>query len=957
MVKSNSKYYSGFAAALLALCALFIAQPAHGANLNKVIVKDFDWKICPTEHFDIYYCEEGKNILPDLADILEKSFKDVTENYGCQASSRTPFFLYIGHNEFEQSNVVPISEGVGGVTEPYKNRFMVPHLGPREWLDDVVHHEFTHVVQFNVLYGGFWKSVRLIKSIIYPNWLLEGMAAYSEKYYDKTERDMYMRDAVCAPPDAKPADREGGTQDYDKLIPVGYLHNFNHVKPHQVVFAYKESATLIEFLMQEYGRDKVKNILELYKDSFDPDSVLGKAAGLTLFDMDRKFREYVKEKYNFSKAGLMEPGAYGTRLTTPGIFYQFSTNPCFLPGGNDIVYITDRAGYNEIAQVNIKTGETRSLVNLKDFSEVENIGRNAPGLSVSADGRQLVFVGEKLQKDYICVYDTAKNKIRKLNLPFEVINSAQISPDGKNIVFTAMKDCYTNLYLLSTEGGDEKLAQLTDGIEDVSAAVFSPDGKSVAFSKEARTDSREKMYQRDLWLLSLSDKSAVKLTDLPNDETAPCFSPNGRELLFCNDQDYIHNLYSFDLGTKETKKLTNTIGGIYNPVFSPGGDKVAFSAFRNGEMHIYLGSRDKLEPREFARMSPPLPLNYLTSTMAAAPKPYKFNLSTDLFFPFFMYSTYDGLMAALYWQLSEMNGNNSLGIYTEYYELSRYLNYQFTYNYSRLRPQFFFQAVGQGGYTDITLTQYAISQYQFLGFSYPFNRFSGMEFGAVNLEDRTETLDNGVKTGQNVIYRNLALVSYSRDTTEGAYLEVTSGSRLRLSYEGGTDIFGADRVYNNVEAETNYFLPLGREQTLAARLGGGSITGRDSSLYTYSLIDYSHVKMRPQPGLDTRDFGTNIAYANLEWRVPITPDLNWYWWFMFPDFLFRSVYGIVFADAGVVWDNGVEPDLKNALYSYGAGVRFHVFILQTYPFSLNFLWGYSPINKEVEYFFSFGPVF
>ena len=35
--------------------------------------------------------------------------------------------------------------------------FAIFNDGSRFWLNQVIPHEFTHVIQFNILYGGFWK--------------------------------------------------------------------------------------------------------------------------------------------------------------------------------------------------------------------------------------------------------------------------------------------------------------------------------------------------------------------------------------------------------------------------------------------------------------------------------------------------------------------------------------------------------------------------------------------------------------------------------------------------------------------------------------------------------------------------------------------------------------------------------------------------------------------------------
>jgi hypothetical protein len=44
-------------------------------------------------------------------------------------------------------------EGVGGFTEVFKNRMVIPFTGSYEDFRHVLHHELTHAVMFNLLYG------------------------------------------------------------------------------------------------------------------------------------------------------------------------------------------------------------------------------------------------------------------------------------------------------------------------------------------------------------------------------------------------------------------------------------------------------------------------------------------------------------------------------------------------------------------------------------------------------------------------------------------------------------------------------------------------------------------------------------------------------------------------------------------------------------------------------------
>ena len=76
--------------------------------------------------------------------------------------------------------------------------FIVFNDGSRAWLDTVTTHELTHVFQFHILVEGFWKSARILKTIVYPLWMMEGMAEYYSWGLDDTPGSILVRDAATS---------------------------------------------------------------------------------------------------------------------------------------------------------------------------------------------------------------------------------------------------------------------------------------------------------------------------------------------------------------------------------------------------------------------------------------------------------------------------------------------------------------------------------------------------------------------------------------------------------------------------------------------------------------------------------------------------------------------------------------------------------------------------------------
>ena len=100
---------------------------------------------------------------------------------------RVPIIVYHYYNEFQQNNAVGVymSEGIGGVTELFKNRVVIPFEGDYKAFRHVIHHELVHAVINDLIYGGRMQNVasgQVNWSI--PLWANEGLAEYLSSNWD-----------------------------------------------------------------------------------------------------------------------------------------------------------------------------------------------------------------------------------------------------------------------------------------------------------------------------------------------------------------------------------------------------------------------------------------------------------------------------------------------------------------------------------------------------------------------------------------------------------------------------------------------------------------------------------------------------------------------------------------------------------------------------------------------------
>ena len=163
---------------------------------NKVQYDKYSWSFIQTEHFDIYFHNNGEELAQFAAPIAEQAVREISSVLNWRMRKRVSLIVYNSHSSFQQTNVTLsyMSEGIEGFTELFKNRAVVAYDGDNSEFRHLIRHELVHVVVNDMIYGGNIQSVvsgRVRLRI--PLWMNEGLAEYISTGWD-TKADMIMRD-------------------------------------------------------------------------------------------------------------------------------------------------------------------------------------------------------------------------------------------------------------------------------------------------------------------------------------------------------------------------------------------------------------------------------------------------------------------------------------------------------------------------------------------------------------------------------------------------------------------------------------------------------------------------------------------------------------------------------------------------------------------------------------------
>ena len=188
---------------------------------------------------------------------------------------------------------------------------------------------------------------------------------------------------------------------------------------------------------------------------------------------------------------------------------------------------------------------------------------------------------------------------------------ATISPDGKTLVFTSIRDGDLEIYTMNIDG--RNIRRLTNTIGYDGGAFFSPDSRRIVYrANHPQTPEKIQAYQDllaqnivepsnlEIFLMNADGSEPRPVTNNGASNFAPYFHPDGRRIIFSSSvspnpegkgRQAFHLYLIRDDGTGLEQI---TFNGHFNsfPMFSPDGTKLVWVSDHNaaspGEFNIFL---------------------------------------------------------------------------------------------------------------------------------------------------------------------------------------------------------------------------------------------------------------------------------------------------------------------------------------------------------------------------------
>lgn len=867
---------------LLATSQLVVAQ---SFGKNKVQYRSFDWSYLSTPYFDVYYYGDEVELARFTVEVANDAYEQISKHLRWTLKKRVPIIVYNSHKDFQQTNTVGVymQEGIGGVTELFKNRVVLPFEGDYSQFRHVIHHELVHAMINDMIYGGrMQNAISGRNSLRIPLWANEGLAEYLSSNWE-TKADMTIRDLAI-----------------NERIPT--------IQELEYFLAYKGGQSVWRFIAEKYGREKIGEIFHAMKKAGDAERGFKKALGMDFDELTEQWHKYIKKEYWPDVAGRDEIKEVAKPLTNhkkKKNYYNIS--PTISPDGSKIAVMSDRSGYMDIYLINAIDGkQLKRLVKGNRSIDFEELKFLQPGISWSPDSRKIVIAAKAGAQDALYLIEVKTNKVEKIKFDLDGVFTAAWSPDGKQLAFVGNLGGSSDIYLYNIES--ENLENLTDDVFSDSQPAWSPDGKELAFISDRRdkvtrgSASASIMLdhdysQKDIYTIEIESRVISRVTDTEYNEDYPVWTHSQRGLFYTADYNGIWNIFYHDLELDSSTVYTNLLTGAFQLSLTRNDEILVFSGYSSLGWDVYRINNPRhlqsveVEPTNYiknveffseditdlrkdkrrgeisksdtdysqyifaweyenynddsnaGKSDKILPDSVYREDGEYVPQVYKTRFSLDLVNANFGYNTLFGAQGVTVFWFSDIMGDHqfSFGLETQL-SLSN-SDYHLSYAYLKSRTNLYFTAFHQADFFNagtfinqgVILQQTArLRHYGVAAFmSRPINRFHRIEGGFIlraidyrlfTYNQLSRQTDQSSQDGFSTL--NPA-ISYIYDNSVSGFLGPVDGFRQNTSLEISPGIGTNPLTYQKFKIDLRKYHLIGRNYTIAGRIMFGTSQGKN----------------------------------------------------------------------------------------------------------------------------------
>jgi hypothetical protein len=219
----------------------------------------YDWRSITQGNVTLYWYQGDDAFAGELMDAVQEALSRLSDNTGAELEDSVRLYIYASTADLQGSMIFP-QEWTGGVAFTAYGIVAIgitPDSSGLDWGKRAIAHELTHLVVHQVTFNPY-------NSL--PTWLDEGLAMTAEG-----ELSSYFVTALSQ------------AINDDSLISIRSLASPFPADTYESLLSYAESYGVVAYLISEFGRDKMLELLNTFAQGSGYDEALIKVYG---FDMD-----------------------------------------------------------------------------------------------------------------------------------------------------------------------------------------------------------------------------------------------------------------------------------------------------------------------------------------------------------------------------------------------------------------------------------------------------------------------------------------------------------------------------------------------------------------------------------------------------------------------------------------------------------------------------------------------
>ncbi|MGI4874985.1 MAG: hypothetical protein ACRYFX_27840 [Janthinobacterium lividum] len=554
----------------------------------RIQYKKFNWEQFSTQNFNVYYYEGGEASARRTAEYAEQELMRITALVGYFPYSKTTLMLYNSVGDLRQSNInlpSPNSLKGGEAQLARQTKVEVAFTGRETDFKRELSFQVTQVLLNDMMYGGSLREVLQSNYLLQlPDWFINGAASYASEGWS-VDMDAYMRDMV-------------------RQYPTG-----NRTAPFFDRNSRLAGHSIWNYIAERYGYGTLQNVLNLTRITRDVEVGVSSSLNIPYKVFQREWLAYYRNLNKIPALDVLATPSDSARLSSRNrrglaIFSQ----PVFSPDGQHLAYaVNDQGRYHVV--VADRNGEHRhTLLHGGYHSPEQQLEARLPVLAWRGNSQLAVaeFVQGKMAlrlRDALTL-DLAGRLRRTLQLhqpttifaPYDQILDMSYSPDGKALVYTAVRNGQNDLYLL--RAGSRQPERLTNDLYDDQQAVFLPSGNALVFSSNRYLDSLGRprpanfgnvVNNYDLFLYHLDGRAqpVQALVSTISNETRP--RPiSDDEILYLSEESGIRGIYRYSRQSRQHEPVSRFNTNIQDFDYSAATRGLAFVPQLQAHDLLYL---------------------------------------------------------------------------------------------------------------------------------------------------------------------------------------------------------------------------------------------------------------------------------------------------------------------------------------------------------------------------------